>query len=195
MSETATAVNARLAEAEAHGQFRGRWSPRSFTPGPISEAQIASLFEAARWAPSASNRQPWEFLYATDGPERELFNSLLNDGNRRWAPKASMLVFVTARKVADDGRPVRTAQFDAGAAWMSLALQAKSMGLATHAMGGIKLDEVYDKLNISRETHEVICAIAVGKPGATADLPEDLRDREVPNTRKPLSEVARRWGS
>ena len=156
MSEAATAVNARLAEADAHGQFRGRWSPRSFAPGPITEAQIASLFEAARWAPSASNGQPWEFLYATDGPERDLFNSLLNDSNRRWAPKASMLVVVTARKVAGDGRPVRTAQFDAGAAWMSLALQAKSMGLATRAMGGIKLDEVYEKLSISRDTHEVI---------------------------------------
>ena len=193
MSDTTTMANTRAAQAAVEQMFLDRWSPKSFVPGPITDEQIASLFEAARWAPSASNRQPWEFHYAVDGPERELFNSLLNDRNQLWATRASMIVIVTAKKIADDGRPIRTAQFDTGAAWMSMALQAKALGLATRAMGGIKLDEVYEKLSISRDTHEVIIAIAVGKQGTTDDLHEDFRAGEKPNDRMPVSEFARKW--
>lgn len=193
MSERVQPVTTRTADSPIESIFIDRWSPKSFTGEPLTEQQIASLFEAARWAPSASNRQPWEFLYAVDGPEREIFNSLLNEGNLRWAPKAGMITIVTARKVADDGRPIRTAQFDTGAAWMSLALQARALGLTTRAMGGIKIDDVYEKLSISRETHEVVCAIAVGKQAPASDLLEELQSGEKPNDRKPITDFARKW--
>lgn len=173
--------------------FLERRSTRAFSPEPLAQAEIAALFEAARWAPSASNSQPWLFLYATDGPEREVFNSLLRENNRRWAPGAPLLVFVASRKTNAEGRTLRTAQFDTGAAWMSLAVQARMMGLYTHAMGGIQLDQVHEKLGLSPDEYDVICAIAVGRLGDSLQLPEDLQEREKPSARKPLAEVARRW--
>lgn len=173
--------------------FLDRWSTRAFSSRQLTQAQIDTLFEAARWAPSSTNSQPWLFLYATDGPERELFNSLLRPGNQTWATAAPLLVFVVARKGNDEGRVFRTNQFDAGAAWMSLAIQANRMGLFTHAMGGIQIDDIHDKLNLPRDQFDVIIGIAVGYCGDASGLAEDLQEREKPNSRKPLEEVAMRW--
>jgi nitroreductase len=159
----------------------------------LTQREIDALFEAPRWAPSAGNSQPWLFLYATTGPEREVLNSLLRENNRRWAPAAPLLIFVAARRANAEGRPLRTAQFDAGAAWMSLAVQACMMGLVTHAMGGIVLDQAHEKLGLSPAEYDVICAIAVGRAGDKSLLPEDLAQREKPSSRKPLAEVARPW--
>jgi nitroreductase len=184
-------TEARAPEAAVDPLFIERWSPRAFLPVPLTAEEIASLFEAARWAPSSSNSQPWLFLYATDGPEREVFNSILNEGNRKWAPRAPLLIYVVARRNRDDGQPMRTAQFDTGAAWMSLALQARMLGLYAHAMGGIDLDAAYEKLRVPRDDYEVICAVAVGRRGDAIDLPEDRRGQEFPKGRKPLAEVAR----
>ena len=128
--------NPRVPSARVDAQFIDRWSPRSFAPEPLSAAEIASLFEAARWSPSSSNLQPWLFLYETDGPDRPLFDSILKPGNRVWASKAPLLAFLFARIRTEDGREPRTTQFDAGAAWMSLALQAHALGICTHAMAG-----------------------------------------------------------
>ena len=175
--------------------FLQRWSTRSFSPEPLSETEIDTLFEAARWAPSSSNSQPWLFLYATDGAEREVFNSLLRPGNQTWATAAPLLVFVAARKGDGEGRVFRTGQFDTGAAWMSIAIQANRMGLYSHAMGGILIDDVHDKLGLPHDEFDVIAALAIGKIGDPSVLAEDLQKREVPNDRKPLSEVARRWSA
>lgn len=175
--------------------FLERWSTRAFSDERLSQSEIDTLFEAARWAPSSTNSQPWVFLYATDGPERELFNSLLRPGNQTWAPAAPLLVFVAAVKGNDEGRIYRTNQFDAGAAWMSLALQATKMGLHTHAMGGIMIDDVHEQLGLSPEKYDVIVAIAVGKRGDPSSLAEDLQAREKPNDRKPLGEIAIHWKS
>lgn len=173
--------------------FLDRWSTRAFSPGPLSQSEIDTLFEAARWAPSANNSQPWLFLYATEGPEREVFNSLLRPGNQKWAPAAPLLAFILARRVSPDGRVLRTAQFDTGAAWMSLAIQANRMGLYTHAMAGILVDEVHEKLGLDPEEFDVVAGLAIGHRGDPADLPEDLQERERQSDRKPLSEVAMRW--
>lgn len=186
----------RTASPEAKGVepvFLERWSTRAFSPEPLSQAEIETLFEAARWAPSSSNSQPWLFLYATDGPERDVFNSLLRPGNQAWATAAPLLVFIAARKGDGAGRVFRTGQFDTGAAWMSIAIQANKMGLFTHAMGGINIDEVHDRLELPRDEFDVLAGLAIGKIGDASTLSEELQARETPSDRKPLSEITRRW--
>lgn len=191
-----TETNGRKVSAEAaclNPLFLERWSTRAFSPEPLTADEIHSLFEAARWAPSASNSQPWLFLYATDGPERELFNSLLRPGNQKWATSAPLLAFIVARKGNDEGRVFRTGQFDTGAAWMSLALQASTMGLYTHAMGGIEVDEVHEKLGLPKDRFDVMVGLAVGRRGDTSILADDLQLKEKPSDRVPLTQIARRW--
>ena len=173
--------------------FIDRWSPRSFSPEPLSEDEINTLFEAARWAPSSGNSQPWHFYYATEGPGRKLFNSMLNESNRRWAPNAPRMMYVVARTVAEDGRVRGTASFDTGAAWMSLALQARLMGLYAHAMGGIQRDRVYEVLGLSKNHFDVVCGVAVGRHAGTGQLPEDLQERERPSARNPIDKIASNW--
>ncbi len=173
--------------------FIDRFSTRSFSYRPVSDTQLSTLFEAARWAPSASNSQPWLFLYSTTGTEREVFNSLLRPNNQRWATAAPVLAYVFARKYADDGRAYRTSQFDTGAAWMSLAIQAAKLGLHTHAIGGINFDQVHDKLGLSPDDYDVIVGVAIGYRGNPANLPDDLQLREHPSDRKQVTEIARRW--
>jgi nitroreductase len=181
----------RVPEAAVDPLFLNRWSPRAFSPEPIPRETLASLFEAARWAPSCFGEQPWLFLYATKKEDLELFRSLLVDGNRVWADRAPVLAFVFARlHFARNNKPNRWAQFDSGAAWMSLALQALKLGLYTHGMGGIHVDRIYDTLHVPRDKYEAIAGIAVGRMGDPSLLPAEVRERESPNGRKPLAEVA-----
>ncbi|HIK88246.1 MAG TPA: nitroreductase [Dehalococcoidia bacterium] len=182
--------NSRVANASVEPMFTERWSSKAFTHKKLSEDEIASLFEAAHWAPSASNSQPWVFVYATDGPKREEFNSLLSDGNKRYAPDAPMMILVFARTVNDDGKKMRTAQFDTGAAWMSLALQANRMGLNTRGMGGIDLDAAYDVAGVPRDKFETVCAIVVGTRGTDEDLHERMVKENLANSRKSVSEMS-----
>ena len=182
--------NPRVPSADVDPLFINRWSPRSFSDEPLTDVEIASLFEGARWSPSSFNRQPWLFVYETDGPDRELFDSILMEGNRAWASKAPLVGFIFAETKSADGRRNRVAQFDSGAAWMALALQARSMGLYTHGMGGIDLDAAHEKLGVSKEFHTIMCGFVVGKIGPREALPEELQERESPNDRKPTSEIA-----
>lgn len=172
--------------------FISRRSSRAFSPVPLQAFELASLFEAARWAPSASNAQPWLFIYADREPELSAFRALLRDSNRRWADRAPALAFVFASKQKEDGTPNRTALFDAGAAWMSLALQAHVLGLNVRAMGGIHRERVYEELSVPVDQYELGCAIAIGRPGEQSSLPADLQERERPNSRKPAASVALR---
>ena len=182
--------NARVASDLLDRMFVERWSSKAFTDDRLSEQQIDVLFEAAHWAPSSSNRQPWLFVYATDGPDRVRFNSVLNEGNTLWATRASMLVLVFARVVDEEGSSIRTAHFDTGAAWMSLALQANRMGLNTRAMGGIDLDAAYTAAGVPREEFQTICAIAVGVPGTLDDIDPDIANGNIANDRNPINEIA-----
>ena len=182
--------NARVASDLLDRMFVERWSSKAFTDDRLSEQQIDVLFEAAHWAPSSSNRQPWLFVYATDGPDRVRFNSVLNEGNTLWATRASMLVLVFARVVDEEGSSIRTAHFDTGAAWMSLALQANRMGLNTRAMGGIDLDAAYTAAGVPREEFQTICAIAVGVPGTLDDIDPDIAKGNIANDRNPIIEIA-----
>ncbi len=141
--------NPRVATADVDPLFINRWSPRSFSDESLTDAEIASIFEGARWSPSSFNRQPWLFVYETDGPDREIFDSILMPGNQVWATKAPLIGFIFANTKTLEGRRPRTAQFDTGAAWMALALSARTLGIYTHGMAGIDYDSVHEKLGVS----------------------------------------------
>lgn len=183
--------NPRQADADVDPAFPDRWSPRAFAEDPLDEAQVAALFEAARWAPSSGNEQPWLFVYARQAADRERFVDLLSAGNRHWAGRAPLLVFLAARRgFARKEGPNRHAAFDAGAAWMSLALQARRLGLHAHAMGGFDPERVYTELGLDPARHEVLVAIAVGRRAGADILPPDLQAREHPKGRRPTSSFA-----
>jgi nitroreductase len=183
-------INGRKAEYPINDIFLKRYSPRAFSGETISKDKLMTLFEAARWAPSASNRQPWRFIYATRGtPEFEKLFSFLIDFNKDWAVRASVLIVTISKKTKSDGvTPNVTHSFDAGAAWENFALQASDMGLIAHGMGGYDRDMARKKLEVP-DDYNVEMMIAVGKPGKVEDLPEALREREAPSNRKPLEEI------
>ncbi|MEY4511125.1 MAG: hypothetical protein RLZZ450_3247 [Pseudomonadota bacterium] len=180
---------ARTPDAKVDAQFVERWSRRAISDRPLSADQVATLFEAARWAPSASNLQPWLFITASQPDTLAQARTLLKEQNQRWASRAPLLVFIFAQKRhPETGAPVRTAAFDTGAAWQSLALQAHKLGLVTRAMGGIHHELVYGAFNVPAEDWDSQAAVAVGYPGALADLHEDFHSKEKPNQRKPVRE-------
>ena len=162
--------NNRVSQYGVEEMFLDRWSSRSFSPKKIDQEQINQLFEAAHWAPSSGNRQPWRFVYATDGENRKKFNSVLYDSNALWAPKAPMLILVFAETKNEEGNNIRTGMFDTGAAWMSLALQANRMELNSRAMGGINLEAAYEIAGVPKDRFTAICAIAVGYRGTDEDI-------------------------
>jgi nitroreductase len=148
------------------------------------------LFEAARWAPSEYNLQPWHFVYAKRGTKSfEAFLDLLVDFNKMWADKAGALVVVVSRHTFDDGQKSRTHAFDTGAAWQNLALQASMNGLVAHGMGGFDYDKAKKALNIP-DDYQVQAMIAIGKPGKKEDLPTRMQEVEKPSTRKKVEEFA-----
>jgi nitroreductase len=180
---------ARLPEAEIDAQFVQRWSRRALSDRPLTREQIASLFEAARWAPSGSNLQPWLFIYASEPEDLQRVRSLLKENNQHWANRAPLLIFAFARKHhPETGAPLRTAAFDTGAAWQSLALQANKLGLSTRAMGAIYHERTYEELGAPEADYVSLAAIAVGHPDEAHLLPEDLQAREQPTPRKPTRE-------
>jgi len=182
-------VNKRKAEYEIEDIFLERYSPRAMSGKPISKDELMTLFEAARWAPSSGNGQPWRFIYAMrDTPEFENFLSFLVEGNRVWCVRASTLIVTISQRVRDNGKESLTHSFSTGAAWENLALQASKMNLVSHGMEGIHHDLIREKLAIP-DNYSIEMMIAIGKHGEIEDLPEPLREREVPSDRKPLNEI------
>jgi nitroreductase len=172
--------------------FLDRWSPRAMSGDVLSEQELMVLFEAARWAPSSGNNQPWRILYARrDGEHWPLFLGLLVEGNRRWADKAAaLLVFISKKTFDKNGAPSITHSYDTGAAWENLALQAFLKGYVIHGMEGFDYARARDVLKIP-EGFDVEAMAAVGRPGNVADLPEDLQKRELPNSRRKLEQTIR----
>lgn len=184
--------NRRSPEVEVDSSFLDRWSPRAFAPTPLTDEQIATLFEAARWAPSCFNEQPWLFRYAVTAAERTRFAAALSAKNQLWAPQAPLLIYLLARRTfAKSGRENRHALFDAGAAWMALALQARRLGLFAHAMAGFDREAAAKLLEVDLAQDEIVAAVAVGHYGDPELLAADLHAVESPNERKPAAEVAR----
>ncbi len=173
--------------------FLDRWSPRAFTGEVIPESDLLGILDAAHWAPSSANQQPWRFIYTLKGADDwDVFVSLLVDSNQEWAKHASALIFVVSKDFSGDlseGRKSYTHSFDAGAAWAYLALQAKFSGFHAHGMGGIKHGEIRESFSIP-EGYRVEAGIAVGRIADKSVLSERNQEREFPSQRKPLGEVA-----
>jgi len=187
--------NPRSPDVDIDSMFIDRWSPRAFDPTPLSENQIASLFEAARWSPSCYNEQPWLFLYAASDEDRQRFLPALVAGNQSWARNAPLLIYLLCKKhFAATGKENRHAPFDAGAAWMSLALQARKLGLHAHAMAGFSREKAYEILEVPAEEYDIMAAIVVGRRASPDILPEPVAAKEAPNGRKPGADVAREGG-
>lgn len=168
-----------------------RWSPRSMSGRVLSEAEILTLLEAARWAPSSYNEQPWRFLYVIpgDGDWPRFFN-LLWPFNQAWAEKSGALILGLAKQTfTHNQKPNAHGAYDLGAAMQNLALQATQMGLVTHAIAGFDAVKAQADLAIPGDYQPVVM-MAVGYPGAKDDLPTDLQSKETPSGRKPLSELA-----
>jgi nitroreductase len=179
-----------LAQHPVDELFLNRWSPRALSGEAVTDEELMTLFEAARWAPSSYNNQPWRILYARRETEQwPTFFGLMVEGNQSWAKDAAALLLFVSKETFDfNGKPYPTHSFDAGAAWENLALQATMLGLVTHGMQGFDYERARTELNIP-EGFRVEAMIAVGHPGDPAQLPEPLREREAPSGRKPLSEI------
>lgn len=183
-----------------HDLLQRRWSPRAFADQSVSAAHLRSLLEAARWAPSSNNEQPWNFLIATkhDGSDYERLLGCLKDSNQLWARLAPVLAMSVAKLAfTDDGEPNRHAFHDVGLAVENLVVQATALGLMVHQMAGIYPDKVRTLYGIP-DGYDVVAALAIGYPGDPAVLPERLRQREIaPRSRRPISEFtfAGRWDS
>jgi nitroreductase len=173
-----------------HPLLGARWSPRAFAPHPIAPDQLARLLEAARWAPSCYNEQPWAFFvaHADDKPAFAQMLDCLVEFNRSWASAAPLLILTVAHEnFARNGKPNAHARHDVGLAIANLTTQATSEGLAVHQMAGILPDKIRTTYGVPDDWSPVT-AVAVGYPGDPQDLSESLRERELtPRERKPFA--------
>jgi nitroreductase len=171
--------------------FLNRWSARAMAGEPVSEAELMVLFEAARWAPSSMNFQPWRMLYARRGTEHwPLFFNLVKDRNQIWVRNAGALVLFISKTVFDDGRPCVTHSYDTGAAWQNFALQASEFGLVVRGIEGFDYARARESLRVPPDYHVNAMAV-IGKPGDKSELPEPLQQREQPSNRRPLKDTVR----
>ena len=189
MSQLPKAEEHRKPEHAIESIFVRRWSPRAMTGEPISDAEMLSLFEAARWAPSTYNEQEWRFLYARrDTPQWASFFDLLAEGNRAWCQQAALLCLIAAHKVFQkNGKPNPVHVFDSGLAFENLALQGTAMGLVVHGMQGFDFEKARTTLAVP-EDYAIAAMFAVGRPGNPEQLPPDYRKIEVPSPRKHVRE-------
>ena len=180
----------RKPEHPVHPLILSRWSPRAMTGEELTDKEIDSLFEAARWAPSSYNGQPWRFIYAKrNTPHWDKLFGLMVEFNQSWTKNATVLVVVVSRKTFEhNGKPSRTHSFDTGAAWENLALEANARGLVAHGMEGFDYDKAQKELGVPQD-YEVMAMIAIGKRAPKETLPTQLQANEVPSTRKPLKEI------
>ncbi len=180
--------------------IRSRWSPYSFANKSVSDEDLRSLFEAARWSASSYNEQPWSYMVAKkeDPDEFGRLLSCLVEGNQVWAKAASALALGISRlNFARDNKPNRAAIHDLGLASSNLALEATARGLVVHQMIGIVPDKVRELYSVP-EGHEPMTAVAIGYAGDVSDLPEQLQTRDAARRpRKPLKEFVfgRKWGT
>jgi len=156
----------------------------------ITDDTLMSLFEAARWAPSSFNNQPWRFLYAKrDTSNWNTFYDLLLEGNKVWAKHAAVLVVIISRKNFEyNEKPSITHQFDTGAAWENLALEASTRGIVAHGMQGFDYEKTRNNLKVP-DDFDVMAMIAIGIRGPPENLPSNLQEKEFPNDRKELDEI------
>lgn len=167
-----------------------RWSPRAMTGEEMTDAELMPLFEAARWAPSSYNNQPWRFLYAKrNTPNWDLFYNLMVDFNKQWTKNAAVLLVVISHKTFEKNNKASvTHSYDTGSAWMSLALEGSSRGYVVHGMEGFDYAKAKKDLNVP-DDYQVEAMAAIGKKAALETLPQELQPREAPSDRKPLNTI------
>lgn len=185
-----TTASLRAPALSLHPLLAERHSPRSFdTAHDLGDDEVATLLEAARWAPSSMNRQPWRLAVARRGTTAHAsVLQTLAEGNRRWAGDASALVVAVAERVRD-GRAISTADYDLGLAMAQLTVQAHALGLHVHQMGGFDHAALAEHLGL-HEGMVPLVVVAVGRRADAGRLPGDLRAREVaPRVRRPLHET------
>ncbi|AXB78253.1 nitroreductase family protein [Novosphingobium sp. P6W] len=187
-------MTGRIANPKIEKLIVDRWSPRAFDGSEMPQEDLDAIFEAAGWAPSAYNVQPWTFLYARKGDANwELLLDQLIDFNKGWAKEASAIVYIVSDKYmrSEKGNSDNHSHsFDAGAAWVLAALQAQALGYHTHGMTGLKFGEAEAALGIPAD-HRLEAAFVIGKQGDKSSLPEFLQEREVVSNRKPVAEIAK----
>jgi nitroreductase len=182
-----------------HELIKNRWSPRAFADTSVAPEALRSAFEAARWAPSSNNEQPWAFLVATkdDPPNFAKMLAILVEFNASWAKQAPVLALSVAHmKTQRDGKPNRVALHDVGSATSQLTFEANGRGLLVHQMAGFDAQKAREAFAIPADW-EPVAAMAIGYPGDPESLPETLRERELaPRLRKPLNEfvMTGTWG-
>ena len=185
----------RIADHPVDAQFLGRWSPRAFDGSPMTEADMLTLLEAARWAPSASNLQPWRFVWALRGDAGfDAIAATLVPFNHSWAHKAAGLVVVASKATTLQdhvAKPNAFHAFDTGAAWAQLALQSHLNGFFAHGMAGFDGAALAKAIALPAD-HVTHAVVAIGRHGDPATLPDALRAREAPNGRLTLAETAHR---
>jgi nitroreductase len=194
MTDTPDPTDARHPDYPVDPIFITRWSPRAFDRSVLPDADLMTILEAARWAPSAFNYQPWRLLYAKrESADWERFLSCLIPFNQGWAHNASVLIFICSDTLMEmkpgQANPNHTHSFDAGAAWASMALQATMLGYHAHGMSGVDWDKVRDALKVP-ERFRVDAACVLGRIGSLDVLDEKLQAREVPSGRKPVADFA-----
>ena len=191
MIETSESRQA-LVDHDIAAPLRARWSPRTFDGSTLSDTVLLQLLEAARWAPSSANEQPWRFLLAPRSDEAAFARALdcLKPGNRGWAAGVSLLMFTFAKKTfARSGGENLYGWHDVGLAIANLSFQATSMGLYVHQMGGILRDAIIASYDVP-DDFDVVSGVAVGRLGDPSQLSDEQRERERrPRTRKPLEEL------
>lgn len=179
----------RKSDYPIHPLIINRWSPRAMTGEKLSEEELFSLFEAARWAPSSYNGQPWRFLYAKrETAHWDSFFDLLIEFNRRWCAKAAVLGVILSRTTFEkNDKPSPTHSLDVGAAWENICLEGTSRGWVVHGMQGFDYEKARTALQIP-EIYQVHAMFAVGKRAPKSSLPPDIAEKETPSQRKKISE-------
>lgn len=182
-------INRQPEVAGVDALFYERWSPRAMSGQMVTDEELMPLFEAARWAPSSSNEQPWRFLFARNGsPEWNLFYDLLVPFNQEWCKNGSVLVMILSKKTSMRGGINQCHSFDTGSAWENLCLQGYLKGLVVHGMAGFDYEKARTVLKIPSDFDiEAMCVI--GKPADASVLSKDLQAREKPSSRKALNEI------
>lgn len=185
-------LNPATTEVPVHPLIRHRWSPRVFSERPVSEEAIRSLLEAARWAPSSRNAQPWRFVVARrdDGEAHRRMVGMLTEGNQKWAGEAPVLMLSFANTVFDSGKENRVALHDVGQAVAQLTIEAVSRGLLVHQMAGIHLDRIVDAYEVPDDVVPVT-GIAVGYPPDVEGWSEEKVEEHLKKRgRKEIGEIA-----
>lgn len=189
MSNSDFDFSKRSVDNNADTLFVQRWSPRAFTKTVVDDAVMERIIQAARWSPSCFNAQPWR-IYTSNQATFSAYLDLLVEGNQTWAKDTAVLGFMVAtRNFEHNGKANDWAEFDCGAAWMSLSLQARLEGLYTHGMGGFKAAEATQYLQLNPDTHKLVMAFAIGKVQDPVAMDAETRAKETPNERKSLADI------